>query len=218
MTITVQDFDFSVNLLRCVLWQYDSAARVQSILQQKSDWYTINQEQFWADWVRDVFDLRTANDFGLSVWGIILGVPLQATIQPIAKANFGFGTYNKNFDHGTFGIASTSILNITTAQKRILLQLRYFKLISRCTVPAINRVLKSVLGSYGKAYVLDGNDMGFITYVFAFQPSSQLLFVLENFDILPRPAAVGLKYIISTRPVFGFGTFNKNFNHGTFAG
>ena len=72
----IQLFDFSVDLLRAILWQYNDATRLQSLLQQKQDWYNEQQTEFWSSWYRDVFNLDTANDFGLAVWSIILEVPL----------------------------------------------------------------------------------------------------------------------------------------------
>ncbi|WP_231668322.1 DUF2612 domain-containing protein [Ralstonia solanacearum] len=46
---------------------------------------------FWENWIRDVFDLRTANDFGLSVWSEILGVPLAVTVDPTKPGTPVFG-------------------------------------------------------------------------------------------------------------------------------
>jgi len=218
MSASIQNFDFSVDLLRAILWRQNEASNLLSLLQSKSDWYGTTFEEFWNDWVRDVFDLRTANDFGLSVWAIILGVPLSLITPPNTGPQFGFGpstNHRKNFNRGNFG-SSVAGAGLTTEQKRVLLQLRYYKLESRCTVPEMNTRLKAILGQYGSVYVLDGNDMRYTTYVFGFQPNSALQFVLENFDVLPRPAGVGIRYIVSTRPAFGFGTHNKNFNRGNF--
>lgn len=217
MTARIQDIDFSVNALRALLWEYNEAETLTSLVEQKNDWYAINQTQFWTDWLRDVFDLRTANDFGCTVWSIILGIPLQIITPPITKKNFGFGTFNTNFNHATFGTTSQSVIDLTTEQKRVMLQLRYFKLISRCNVIEINRVLKAILAPYGLAYVLGTLDMSSIKYVFKFRPSSQLMFIFQNADVLPRPSTLGLDMIISPRPVWGFGTFRKNFNNGTFS-
>ena len=58
----------------------------------------------------------------------------------------------------------------------------------------------------GRIYALDPLNMT-ITYVFTFQPDSSLSLVLESFDLLPRPSGVRLRTIVTTRPVFGFGTF-----------
>lgn len=218
MSASIEEFDFSVNLLQALLWRHNDAENLQSLLESKNTWYETNQTDFWNDWVINVFNLQTANEFGLSVWAQILGVPLSLIVPPNAGPQFGFGPASngrQNFDNGNFGVAASGV-GLNLEQKRILLQLQYYKLISRCTVPEMNERLKAILSNYGSVYVLDGNNMSFVTYVFGFQPNSALQFVLENFNVLPRPAAVGVKYIVSTRPAFGFGAFNQNFNNGTF--
>jgi len=218
MSASIAEFDFSVNLLRALLWRNNESVNIESLLQSESDWYTLNQEGFWNDWVKNVFDIRTANDFGLSVWALILGVPLNLVTAPNAGPQFGFGPKGNgrtNFNNGNFGASSAGV-RLSTDQKRILLRLTYYKLISRCTIPEINANMKEILGQFGSVYVLDSNDMSYITYVFGFVPSSGLQFILENFDCLPRPAAVGIRFITSTRPAFGFGANNQNFNNGNF--
>jgi hypothetical protein len=218
MSAAIEDFDFSVNLLSALLWRHNEAENLQSILEQKSDWYKTNQEQFWNDWITNVFNVDTANEFGLSVWALILNVPLSLIVPPNQGPQWGFGPASngrQNFNNGNFGTSAAGA-GLTIEQKRLLIKLRYFKLTTRCTVPELNRRLKQLLGDFGSVYVLDANDMSFTTYVFGFAPNSALQFILENFDVLPRPAAVGVKFIVSTRPAFGFGSFNQNFNNGTF--
>lgn len=357
MSASIEEFDFSVDVLRALLWRNDESTNLQALLQSKQNWYSTNHEQFWADWVTNVFNLNTANDFGLSVWALILGVPLNLIVAPNVGPQWGFGptelltdradtgstwaaagtggsvtnaqadpnggtqavllnlsgagtksvkmtpiasgipagavtlsfqaklisgtqgtlasdaggttlgtwpalstsawttvtlsatlgaaqtlfnilsgtastaqvaVFNPqlvsntavsngrlNFNHGNFGTSQAGV-GLTQDQKRILLKLQYYKLISRCTVPEINARMKAILGNYGSVYVLDANNMSYVTYVFGFAPNNALQFILENFDVLPRPAAVGVKYIVSTRPSFGFGAFNQNFNNGTF--
>lgn len=217
---TVQPLNLSVDLLASLLWQHNNAPKLEALVRSEQDWYNKNQSEFWSNWVRDVFDLRTANAFGRKVWSIILGVPLAVTLAPsqVGKPTFGFGTFNKNFGRGNFTSKTASTATLTPDQQRLVLQLRYFKLISRATVPEINRMLKFAFRDVGNVYVLDTLDMSFVVYVFSFLPGSQLSFILEQYDILPRPAGVGVKYLTINRPVFGFGDTNKNFNNGTFSG
>ncbi len=213
----IQEFNFSVNVLEALLWQYNDAEKLQSLLQSKQDWYNENQRDFWANWYHDVFDLRTANDFGLSVWSIILNIPLFVEVPFIEQTNdaWGFGSFRKNFNNGNFGAAGSSVNVLTKEQKRLILRLRYFQLCSRGAIPEINEFLFSVRDILGECYVLDGLNMT-ITYVFAIAPSANILYVLENFDILPRPAGVKLNLVVSVRDAWGFGEYRKNFNHGNF--
>lgn len=211
----VQAFDFSVDLLRALLWQYNDAVRLQSLLEQKQAWYDSQYSEFWENWSRDVFDLRTANDFGLSVWAVILNIPLTITTAGPPSADiWGFGPFRKNFNRGNFA-PSTSGIRLTTEQKRLVLRLRYFQLVTRGAVPEINEFLASVFAAFGDVYVLDGLNMT-MDYVFTFAPPSQLRFVLQTYDVLPRPAAVGVNYVVLVRDTFGFGPFHRNFNRGTF--
>lgn len=225
----VEVLDYHVDVLRALLWQYNKADRLESILTSKQAWYDENQQAFWESWFTDVFDLRTANAFGCQVWARILGLTLSISTgpTPLGKPTFGFGadsgtnTY-VNFENGNFGQLGSGTSSLTVEQSRLLLRLRYFQLISRCTVPEINRFMSVVFGDLGTVYVQDANDMSFIVYVFDFSPDSDLQFLLDNFDLLPRPATVGSSYIVLARDTFGFGrddgTENgfQNFENGTF--
>jgi hypothetical protein len=218
-TTSKQAFDFSVDLMRALLWQDNKAAKLTSIIQQKQEWYDENQTTFWNNWVTDVFDLRTANQFGLAVWAIILGVSLTVILPPSNpdKPTFGFGGFRRNFNRGNFSNATSSTALLTLQQRRILLQLRYLRLTTRCTVPSINKAVNRILGDQGRIRVVDGGTMT-ITYVFDFAPSSELAFVLQNFDILPRPAAVKLFTFVDTGNVgsTGFNVDAQNFDNGNF--
>lgn len=211
----IQAFDFSVDLLRALLWQYNDAARLEGLLQQKQTWYNANQKAFWEDWTRDVFDLRTANDFGLSVWAIILNIPLFVTTQDDAdKPIWGFGQYRENFANGNF--ASTSSAGLTVEQKRLVLRLRYFQLVTTGAVPEINAFFAYLFEPLGPAYVVDGYDMR-ARYVFGFPLSSALEMVLTEYDLLPRPAGVKIDYvIIGDADGWGFGRYHENFTNGNF--
>lgn len=235
MSKTVADFDFSVNVLASLLWQHNNAPMLTSLARAKHDWVDQANTQFWNDWFRDVFDLRTANEFGCRVWAAILGSQLFMNIGPGDRLSptFGFGSENPdgsvgfdngnvNYDRGNFTNLESSIIGLTVQQQRILLRLRYFQLIGRCTVPEINRILADVFADEGSAYVLDSNDMQFMVYMFLFNPSSQLAFLLENFDLLPRPATVGVRYNVVNRPVWGYGpegldvNTNLNYDRGNY--
>lgn len=234
----IQAFDFSVDLLQALLWQYNEAPNLHALLQHKQEWYTVNQTEFWQDWFTDVFDLRTANDFGLAVWAIILNAR-QFVYQPpnLDRPIFGFGVPNtgfsdrfddrfseggpqsfyKNFNNGNFGTSSGEGINgLTTEQSRLLLRLRYFSLVTRAAVPEINAFLSEVFADLGKVVVVDNYDMT-CTYAFLFALPSTLIYVFNNFDVLPRPAGVALNITTTPRDkVFGFGEHYANFNNGNF--
>lgn len=205
----IQEFDFSVDLLRHLTWQYNDAIRLQTLLQRKQDWYDANQRDFWANWYRDVFNLLTANDFGLAVWARILDFPLVADVPPSdsAKVGWGFGGNRKNYGHGNFKRAEGGTISLTTEQKRLVLRLRYFQLTSNGTIPQINEIMTSLFGS---AYALDGLNMT-MTFVFNFVPSSSVQFILQKYDLLPRPAAVKATYLFDPEKKWGYGQYRLNY-------
>lgn len=187
MSSDIQAFDFSVDLLKALLWEYNDAVTLQSLLREKAAWYEINQTEFWKNWITDVFDLRTANDFGLNVWSIILGQSIYINSTAQSRVSWGFGQYHVNFNRGNFAGGGTQ--QLPTESARLLLRLRYFQLTSAGTVPEVNRMLAYLFAELGTAYLTDNHNMT-QTYIFEFTPSSNIQFVLNNFDILPRPAGV----------------------------
>lgn len=214
---TIQEFDYSVDLLKCILWQYNDAERLQSLLEQKQAWYNANQTEFWTNWYNDVFNLQTANDFGLSVWSIILDIPIVVGVPPsdLSKPTWGFTSTHSNFTNGNFAQTGSGVQTLTTEQARTVLRMRYFQLTSRGTVPEINKFLSVLFKDQGVAYVVDGYDMT-LFYVFRFALSSELQFVLESYDIFPRPAGVGAHYIVVEDIPFGFDIHNENYDNGNF--
>lgn len=214
--MNIQQFDFSVDLLKVILWQYNDAEKLQSLLEQKQHWYNSNQSAFWQNWYNDVFNLTTANDFGLAVWAVILEMPLIASVdksEDDAPA-FGFGEGYQNFGSGNFFATQSTTIKLTTEQKRLIIKLRYFQLVSRGTVPEINSFLKSL---FGEAYVLDTYDMRYVSYVINAEVSSEFQFILQTYDLLPRPAGVGKRIIYRRHDLFGFEQHYQNFSNSVLA-
>lgn len=217
MSDTVQQFDYSVDLLKALLWQHNNATALETLLRRKQEWYDVNQSAFWQSWYTDVFNLDTANEFGLSVWSRILAVPLQVQIEGSReKEAFGFGANHKNFNTGNFARGQAGEQPLTREQSRLVLKLRYFQLVSRGAVTEINEWLAALFEGQGTVFVVDSLDMTFATYFFGFTPDAQLRFILEKYDLLPRPAGVGVQYQVQIRPSWGFGTNHLNFNNGNF--
>lgn len=190
---TIQQFDYSVDLLKAILWEYNGAPNLQAILTAKQAWYDENQTEFWQSWFTDVFNLQTCNDFGCVVWAIILGIPLNFVTGTTPKTGtpWGFDVTNKsNFDGNYNFVAQQSGgIVFTTAQKRILLQLRYYQLISRGSLTQTNKMLNALLSPFGTYYMVDNLNMT-MTFVSTGPAPSWLTFILTQMQILPKPAGV----------------------------
>jgi hypothetical protein len=188
----IQEFDFSVNLLRVILWQYDKAENLKAWLQFKQDFADSNHTDFFENWFNDVFNLETANAFGLAVWAIILEVPLLVNLPPVSvtKIGWGFGEFRENFNNGNFNtLVQNGAQLLTLDQRRIALKMRYQQLTTRGTVPEINRILIDAFGDLGTVYVRDNNDMT-TDYIFEFPIPPWVTFIFEELDVFPTPSAV----------------------------
>ena len=211
----VQVFDYSVNLLQSLIWQYNEAVNLQSLVESKQAWYDDNQTQFWTDWYNDVFNLITANEVGLAVWSKILGLPLFIPVNPDPPGtiNWGFGVNRANFNHGNFTHSNT-VQGLTIEQRRLVLRMRYFQLVSRGASPQTNFMLQLLFGQ-SQMWVQDRLNMS-ILYQINFAISPVLLTVFQDYDLLPRPAGVKIQAVNLTQKVWGFGANRANFGNGNF--
>lgn len=207
----IQQFDFTVNLLQIILWQYEQATKFIKLINAKQAWYEENQSQFWRDWYANVFNLVTANEFGISVWSHILNVPLYIFFEPESptKPLWGFNQIDGmlpalintylNFEHSNFSTRGT-VVSLTLEEQRFLVRLRYFQLVTRGDIPTINEFMfylcdTSDIDYSGTIYCVDNLDMT-MTYTFTTSGfSPDLLHVIQELDIMPRPCGVKLIYV-----------------------
>lgn len=212
----IQDFNSSTNLLEAILWQYNEAEHLIKIVENKNKWYNDNITQFWNDWYRDVFNVDTANDFGLSVWAKILNVNFSTPPQETRNDNvFGFGDYFSNFYQSNFSPVQDDTYQLSLEQKRLIIKLTYQKYHILPSVPEINKIIRALIAEDG--YIVDGLDMTTNLIVLTSQLDEGTQYILDTFDLLPRPAGVGVQTIVATGNEFGFEPYGMNFFNGFFA-
>lgn len=130
-----------------------------------------------------VWNVDTAQGFGLDIWGRIVDVSREL-LQNTAVAN----------DDDAF---------------RELIMLKALSNISESTSPAINQLLTNWMSGRGRCYVTDRGNMEMV-YVFEFLLQPFEIAIIQQSGIFLRPAGVGGIIITSQFPVFGFseaGTF-----------
>lgn len=216
----IQQFNFHCNLLRSILWQHEGAPGALSLAYGDQTWFDNNHSQFWQDWYDNVFNLTTANTFGLAVWLRILNFSSGISFTPIDKDNFGFNgsTGVQSFDEAGFAFTHSNI-NLSNTLIRSLLLIRWFNITESPTVYNINRILAHIFGPQ-MAFVTDTGNMT-IGYTFNFEPSSELRLALEEIEFLPRPSTVEyIGWVSTPRDAFGFnvdlGDDHDNFNNNSF--
>lgn len=253
--MNIQEFDFTVDLLQSILWQYNEAENLTGLLGKKQEWYDLYQSVFWQNWYDTIFNLatKTPSVFGLAIWSIILGIPLFVELapEPADKPIWGFNAFAPSFPDlentylnfgttitanpgsGNFSTRNQGII-LTLAQQQFLLRLRYFQISTLGNIAGIPTSSDSVITTYsintfldylckdnafgftGTIYALDYLDMTMAYVITTDDFPFQLLNAILELDLFPRPAAVGIRYILNGQNIWGFGQFYQNFGNGTF--
>lgn len=176
---------FKIDLQKCIIWQYDKASKLKSLITQKESWYAKYVTNFIKDFFWNIFNIDTANEFGLTIWGKMLGL-----------------------DRNVVFIGGQSHY-LTTEQYRFLLKGQILKFNMRnVSVPEINKYLRVIfnLEDNSQAFVRDNLDMS-ITYVITKNMGvlqEEITQLLNYYDFLPRPAGVGVDVVLSYDGYFGF--------------
>lgn len=199
----IEEFNYNIDIFQVLIWQYENSTNIQQLIINKNIWTALYGTLFWESWYVDVFNLATANLFGLTVWSIILNMPLFVPVgeAPVDPPIWGFNelpfpTVNENLNFGHGNLAGALVVpTLTEEEQRIALQLRYYQLVSRGAVTEVNQFLNYLLGGLGGAWMIDNFDMT-ITYVFNFPINPVLLNVIAGYNLLPKPAGVNVNYVV----------------------
>lgn len=178
----ILEYTTATNFENHILWQYNNAPAINFLMQSKQNWYDVNHNNFWNDYISNVLNILTANDYGLSIWGSILQIPRTFLVN---------------------GVETT----VDTEMYRNIIRARMLLLRTRAAVPDINNFLNIIFGKYGKAYVLDNNDMT-ISYRFNFNLTDLQIAILQTIPLLPKPAGVETLIVTLGGKVFGFNGSN----------
>jgi hypothetical protein len=180
-----------------ILAQYADSPKLRSIIETFNT--TMDTGTFLDDFYDVIWNIETADTYGLDVWGKIVVVSRLLTVTPSEKF-FGFGEATnptpviddpQPFDQAPFytGEQQTSTVSLTNDAYRKLIMLKAMANITDCTIPNMNKMLMYMFGSSGKAYVR--NDGGMVmTYVFEFELSTVELAIVQSSGALPSPAGV----------------------------
>jgi len=199
-------------------WQRSKADIPKQLVGNEQAWLEENHCQFWADWQRDVFRLSTANEFGLSIWSIILDESIYGYTaeSPQDYPSLGFGLDDENFFDGSFAADDAYTYEFTIEEKRILLQLKAFKVLSMGgPIIQINKAMANIFG----AGVIIASDTLRMEFIYQVNDQAIINFIREirNRDLLPRPIGVGASDVrIKASGAFGFAEDDENFFGGNF--
>ncbi|EYU15826.1 DUF2612 domain-containing protein [Photorhabdus noenieputensis] len=190
------------NVGATILAQYAASPKLNSLI------LSFNAAVSSAEFINTFYDLiwniDTANTYGLDVWGKIVNVSRRLTVNENVKY-IGFGeallnvptTTDPNpFDQAPFysGESKTKTIELSDQMYRKLIMMKAMSNISDCTIPNINRMLVYMFSDSGRAYITDDGNMK-MSYVFEFQLSTAELAIVQTSGVLPYPVGVSVAIV-----------------------
>lgn len=199
--------------------QYANSPTLLRLIQNM--WEYINPQSNFDDFLAYVWDIETAQGWGLDVLGRIVGVSRQLKIPP-AIVNLGFqeGVNYQPFGQAPFyaGPATSDVYLLADDAYRTLILMKALLNISDSSAPSINQLLKNLFKDRGRCYVADTGAME-MRLVFEFPLLPYELAILTQSNAVPRPAAVQA-YVMQliNQNTFGFSEALdfQPFGQGTF--
>lgn len=169
--------------------QYANSPAIDALIASMNTWMdpTPNLQQFYSF----VWNILTAQGFGLDIWGSILGVGRTLQI-PATTTYFGFsGGAGVPFNNGSpfyAGESPTQAYQLPDSQYLILLLAKAYANISNVSIPSMNTMLQLLFGA-GSVYVIDQGGM-ILTLAFNFSLTQVQYAIVANSGVLPHPTGV----------------------------
>lgn len=204
---------------KIVVRQFSNSPTLLALLADFDQWCDLSQ--FTDDFLSNVWDISTAQGFGLDIWGRIIGQSRNLQVAQSPGNNFGFSTNGESSSDQAWQPWSQAPFYTSSGTVSFPLQDQYYlKLllvkaaanIARCDCPSINALMRSMFGDRGRCYV--GYDIANpmnIGYHFEFLPTAVELSIIES-GLFPQPAGTTVNYIYETAvpyTPFGFAGMNR---------
>lgn len=189
-----------------LLSQFQNSPTLKSLVESMEAYIspTVDIDNFY-NLVMNVLDEgATLNDYGLDVWGRIVGVTRNLNI-PADIVNPG----GYSFTAGTYVLDNPSF--------RTLILIKALANITDCSIPSLNALLSRLFAGRGRCYVVDNADMT-MDMVFEFYLRPFEYAIVAASLAVPHPAGVLVNIIqIGANDIFGFeGSSFQPFDQGTF--
>jgi Protein of unknown function (DUF2612). len=169
-----------------VLSQYANSPIITALVDLFAQW--LDPQERFDRFYSLVWDIDTAQGYGLDVWGRILGVGRVLQVPVGEYLGFEQDAQAKPFGFGIFysGSRLTNNVALTDDAYRTLLLAKAALNITNASAPAINTIL---LNLFGQGYVRDNRDMT-ITYVFSEALTPVETAIVFQSGVLPKPCGV----------------------------
>ncbi|EIZ9495703.1 DUF2612 domain-containing protein [Cronobacter sakazakii] len=191
-----------INVADTILTQYADSPKLKSLIYSFND--SVGIEGFLEDFYDVIWNIQTADTYGLDVWGKIVVVSRQLTVTQ-NEEYFGFDEATSTppvvddpqpFNQAPFytGEVSTSTVTLTNDIYRKLIMMKAAANISDCTIPNLNKLLNFMFGESGRCYVRNDGEM-VMSYIFEFPLSTAELAIVQSSGAIPSPIGVTVNIV-----------------------
>lgn len=184
-----------------IVSEYTNSTTLTQFIANFNEWVSpdYNLQQFYdliwnalADY--DLFIDTPSANYGLDVWGRIVGIGRVLTIA--VTRYFGFeetadpaAVTGYNVAPFYSGQSITSNFTLTNRAYRLLILAKAAANICDGSIPQINQILLNLFPDRGHCYVVDNMDMTMV-YTFDFHLEPFEAAIVQNSGVLPTPAGV----------------------------
>lgn len=195
-----------INVEETIISQYGNSATITQLVRNMDQY--IDPRADFDTFFNFVWNVETAQGFGLDIWGRIVNISRELQIPPDATY-FGFsdalpGSYP--FEEQPFwdGVAgATNTYRLADDAYRQLILTKALANIASSNAPSLNQLLQNMFADRGRCYVNDMGGMQF-RHTFEFDLTSQEYAIVTQSGVLPRPSGVNAILFQSALPLFGF--------------
>lgn len=199
--------------------QYSASPTIKALAQ--AYWQDVAPYEDLTLFYQSIFDLDTATGVGLDIWGRVVGIGRDLTVDENVEY-FGFyGTGAQPFGQGGTGTfyltkATTDYYSLTDVAYRKMIYWKAMANISDAAAATLNRLMQALLDISLPVYVLETGVMT-IRVVMETSLSAFYTSIIRNYGLMAKGAAVGLEWLVVPTPVFGFdGTGLQPFGQAPF--
>jgi hypothetical protein len=180
------------NVEQTVISQYANSPTLVRLIQNMNEY--IDPTADIDDFFNYVWNVETAQGFGLDIWGRIVGVSRSVQIPDVGTF-FGFQNGTSPEEFAPFGQepfyngSATSFTYLLTDEiYRTVIMAKALSNISEATAPAVNQLLHNVFPGI-RCFVADLGGMA-IQYLFYSQLTAVQFAIISQAGVILRPAGV----------------------------
>ncbi|EGJ84339.1 bcepNY3gp31 [Shigella flexneri 4343-70] len=191
------------NVAATVLAQYAASPRLNALINSFNA--ALSPDSFISDFYGLIWNIDTAEKYGLDVWGKIVGVSCWLTV----KDDFNYLGFSESrmdtpvmddpcpFNQAPFynGKSDTRTVDLSDAVYWRLILMKAMSNITDCSVPDINLMLRFMFGKKRRAYVLNNGGLR-MSYVFESALSLAELAIIQSSGALPSPPGVYVSVVL----------------------